>query len=166
MGDFETALQAKLARNAELAKERAQAEQEMDRLEREAAERAEREEAERRAAARARHRELVDRLTEAAGALKAHSPESFVVRMGWTASGEEYIAKISSRRLTPSRSLFIELDREDDEVLVRWNSERGKALELWRLLEVGPELLDALVLQVADQDLWRETPRPPAFPEA
>ena len=28
------------------------------------------------------------------------------------------------------------------------------------------ELIDELVLQVADQDLWRESSRPPAFPEA
>jgi hypothetical protein len=43
--------------------------------------------------------------------------------MGWTQSGEEFIAKISSRTLLPARSLFVELDREDDEVLARWHSD-------------------------------------------
>ena len=162
--DFQSALQAKLERNAELARQREQAEQEMDRAQLEAAERAERAAAKRREAQDARHSELVERLQASARALREAGPEDFVVRMGWTQSGEEFMAKISSRRLTPARSLFIELDRDDDEVLARWHSDRGDALELWHLLEVGPELVDQLVLQVADQEYWKEATRPPAFP--
>jgi hypothetical protein len=164
--DFHTALQAKLARNAELAEERARAEQEMDRAQRDAAERERREREDRVAAERERHSLLVDALTQAAHGLKQASPEGFIVRLGWTQSGEEFIAKISTRLVEPSRSLLIELDRDDDEVLARWRSEVGDALELWRLLEVGPDLLQELVLQVADQELWRGASRPPAFPDA
>ena len=162
--DFQSALQAKLARNAELAQQREQAEEEMDRAQREAAERAEREAAERRAEQDARHGELVERLQASAKALRAASPDDFVVRMGWTQSGEEFMAKISSRRMTPARSLFVELDRDDDEVLARWHSDRGDALELWHLLEVEPDLIDQLVLQVADQEYWKQATRPPLFP--
>lgn len=164
MSDFEAALRERLARNDELAAERARAEQEMDRAKEEARRRAEAEQAEQRRAAQQRHSELVEVLRSAAEALKAASPETFVVRMGWTASGEEFIAKITSRRLRPARSLFIELDRDDDEVLVRWHSDLGNSLELWRLLECAPAMLEELVLQAADQDLWRELSRPPAFP--
>lgn len=164
MSDFEAELRQRLARNAELAAERERAEQEMDRAKEEAQRRAEAEQAERRRAAQARHGELVETLRSAAEALKQASPETFVVRMGWTASGEEFIAKISSRQLSPSRSLFIELDRDGDEVLVRWHSDLGNSLELWRLLECSPSMLQQLVLQAADQDLWRELSRPPAFP--
>jgi hypothetical protein len=166
MTDFEAALRAKLARNAELADERARAEEEMDRAKLEAAARAEQERRDRLAAQRERHGELVDALTAAAQGLKAMSPEGFVVRLGWTQSHEEFIAKISTRLLEPARSLLIELDRDDDEVLARWHSDVGNSLELWRLLEVSPELLQRLVLQVADQELWRGSDRPPAFPKA
>ncbi|QBI18652.1 hypothetical protein ER308_03145 [Egibacter rhizosphaerae] len=166
MSDFEAALREKLSRNAELAEERAQAEQEMDRAQQEAQRRAEEERAAYQRAAAERHEQLVARLREAANALKAASPDSFVVRMGWTASGEEFIAKITSRQLSPARSLLVELDRDDDEVLARWHSDLGNSLELWRLLECEPGMLDQLVLQVADQDLWRTVSRPPAFPTA
>ncbi len=166
MSDFDAALAAKLSRNAELAKQRQNAEVKMDRVQAEAAERRAQEEKERRALSDERHTELVERLQEVAGALKQASPQDFVVRMGWTQSGEEFIAKISSRTMRPSRSLFIELDRDDDEVLVRWHSDLGNALELWRLLEVKPNVLEKLVLQVADQDFWREGKRPPPFPES
>jgi hypothetical protein len=164
MTDFQTELAARLARNAELAKERAQAEVEMDRVEREAAEAAERRERELAQARLERHAELVEQLSSVAEGLKAASPEEFVVRLGWTQSGEEFIAKLSTRKLQPARSLLIELDRDDDEVLARWNSDLGGALELWRLLEVDGRLLAELVLQVADQDLWKSLTTPPPFP--
>ena len=113
----------------------------------------------------ARHGELVEALQAAADRLKRADPEGFVVRLGWTESRQEFIAKISTRLVHPARSLFVELDRDDDEVLVRWHSDIGNALELWRLLEVPPPLLQQLVLQVADQELWRELRRPPPFPQ-
>jgi multidrug efflux pump subunit AcrA (membrane-fusion protein) len=165
MSDFEASLREKLQRNAELAAQRAEAEQEMDRAQEEAAERARREAAEQRAHQAERHGILVEALTRAAKGLKALDPEGFVVRLGWTQSGEEFIAKISTRLVEPSRSLLIELDRDDDEVLARWHSDVGNSLELWRLLEVPPAVLEQLVLQVADQEMWRHRDRPPPFPE-
>ncbi len=164
MTDFQTELAARIARNAELAKQRAQAEEEMDRAERDAAEAAERRERELAQARLDRHAELVDQLTAVANGLKAASPEEFVVRLGWTQSGEEFIAKLSTRKLAPARSLLVELDRDDDEVLARWHSDLGGALELWRLLEVDAQLLAELVLQVADQELWKSLDAPPPFP--
>ncbi|HUH07046.1 MAG TPA: hypothetical protein VML96_04470 [Egibacteraceae bacterium] len=164
MTDFQAALRAKLARNSELLEQRAQAEQEMDRAKAERLERVEREARELEAAQRERHGELVEHLSTVAQHLKASSPEHFIVRLGWTESGEEFIAKISTRQLHPQRSLLVELDRDDDEVLVRWHSDVGNTLELWRLLEVSPALIEALVLQAADQDLWRSRKSPPAFP--
>jgi hypothetical protein len=166
MTDFESTLRAKLARNAELAEERRKAEDEMDRAQRERSEREIREAQERLAAQSERHAVLVDALTSAAKGLKALDPEGFIVRLGFTQSGEEFIAKISTRLVEPARSLLIELDRDDDEVLARWHSDNGNALELWRLLEVSPELLQELVLQVADQELWRGSDHPPTFPKA
>lgn len=166
MTDFQTELAARLARNAELARERADAEDEMDRAQRDAAEAAERRERELAQARRDRHAELVEQLTTVANGLKAASPDEFIVRLGWTQSGEEFIAKLSTRKLTPARSLLIELDRDDDEVLVRWHSDVGGALELWRLLEVKPPLLAELVLQVADQEMWKGLQAPPPFPSA
>lgn len=164
MTDFQTELQARLARNAELAQQRAQAEAEMDRAERERAE-AEVQRARDLAQARIdRHAELVEQLSAVANGLKAASPDEFVVRLGWTASHEEFIAKISTRKLSPARSLLVELDRDDDEVLARWRSDVGDALELWRLLEVDGPLLAELVLQVADQELWAKRNAPPPFP--
>lgn len=164
MSDFESALQDRLARNAELAQQRARAEQEMDRAKQAAEQRTREAAQEQRRAREARHAELTQHLRQVAGGLKQASPEDFIVRMGWTESGEEFIAKISTRRLEPARTLFIELDREDDEVLVRWNSDVGRALELWRLLEVTPDMVSTLVLQVADQALWRGASSPPRFP--
>lgn len=164
MSDFESALRAKLVRNAELAEDRAHAEREMDRLEREQREAEQRHRQELSGRQRERHTELVDRLSAAAQGLKQAEPESYVVRLGWTESGEEFIAKISTRLVHPARSLLIELDRDDDEVLARWHSDVGNALELWRLLEAPPDLMEELVLQVADQALWRELSRPPRFP--
>lgn len=164
MSDFESALREKLARNAEIAQERAENEAAMRQweLDRQEAERAE---AERLQQARnERHGQLAAHLRDVGGQLKESAPESFVVRMGWTESGEEFVAKLSTRLLAPARSLLIELDREDDEVLARWNSDVGTSLELWRLLEVEASVLTELVLQIADQDLWRDADRPPAFP--
>ena len=164
MTDFESALQAKLDRNAEIARQRAEAEREMDRA-KVAQEEAERQRAVEQADARKRrHAELAAHLEQVAGRLKQASPDEFVVRTGWTQSGEEYIAKLSTRGMNPARTLFIELDRDDDEVLARWDSDVGKSLELWRLLEVSPADITELVLQAADQDLWRGASAPPAFP--
>ena len=164
MSDFESALQARLASNAELAQRREQAEEQMDRAQTAAAERERQAAEQRRRAREARHGELTTHLRRVAEELKQASPEEFVVRMGWTESGEEFIARISTRLLHPARTLLIELDRDDDEVLVRWHSDVGHALELWRLLEVSPQMLSTLVLQVADQALWREADSPPPFP--
>lgn len=165
MSDFEAALQAKLVRNAEIEAARRDAEAEMDRAKaaREAAERQEVEAlVERR---NTRHGELADHLGRLVTQLKSASPDDFVVRSGWTESGEEFIVKISTRQMSPARSLLVELDRDDDEVLARWNSDIGSKIELWRLLEVEPRLLTELVLQVADSDLWRGADEPPAFPQ-
>lgn len=164
MTDFDAALQAQLTRNAEFARQREQAEAEMDRARRE------QEEAERREAARqqeirnARHAELAEHLGDLVRRLKAASPDSFIVRTGWTESSEEFLTKVSTRRTQPARSLLIELDRDDDQVLARWITDVGNSVELWRLLEVTPELLTRLVLQVADEELWRSASAPPPFP--
>lgn len=167
MSEFEEALAAKLARNAEIAREREDNVAAMARFEEEQADEAKREEERLRTERHARHGELVEVLTAAAQGLKAASPEDFIVRLGWTQSGEEFIAKISTRLMEPARSLLIELDRDDDEVLARWHSDLGNALELWRLLDVDAALMHALVLQVADQELWRQQTRhPPPFPGA
>lgn len=166
MSDFETALEAKLARNEELARERAQAEQEMDRVIEERQAEEERQQHTRAEAQRQRHAELVAHLKTVTVALKQSSPGTFIVRTGWTPSGEEFIAKLSTRLLEPSRSLFIELDRDDDEVLARWTSAVGSSIELWHLLEVSPALLTEIVLQVADQELWHGRTSPPPFPKA
>jgi hypothetical protein len=165
MGEFESALQQKLARNAELRRQRDEAEREFELFEERQREEAAQREAELAESRRVRHGALVERLTGAAKRLKEADPEGFVVRLGWTESGEEFIAKLTSRLVEPARSLFIELDRDDDEVLIRWHSDVGNALELWRLLEVQPALLEELVLQMTDQDLWRGRTSPPPFPE-
>lgn len=164
MSDFEQDLQARLARNAELAAERARAEEEMDRARRQAEEQ-ERERLAAEAEARnQRHATLAGECQKLVDQLKASAPEQFVVRTGWTSTGEEYIAKISTRKLTPARTLFIELDRDDDEVLARWTTDVGNTIELWRLLEVTPRMLGEMVLQIADQTLWDRTATPPPFP--
>lgn len=164
MSDFERALQAKLARNAELEREREANLRAMEEYEEQKQVDEERRQAELAEQRRQRHAELVEALSSATQSLKSASPDWFVVRTGWTESGEEFIAKISTRRTEPARSLFVELDRDDDEVLARWHSDVGDKLELWRLLEADPPLIHELVLQVADQDLWRTRSSPPPFP--
>lgn len=164
MSDFEAALTEQLARNADLARQRAEAEAEMDRARALQEEERRREEQRSQDERNTRHSQLADHLSDLAKQLKSASPEQFIVRTGWTQSGEEFLAKISTRQLSPSRSLLIELDRDDDQVLARWNTGVGNAVELWRLLEVTPELLSRLVLQVADEPLWRKAAAPPPFP--
>jgi len=166
MDDFQAALKQQLERNAELQRRRAEAEQEMDRA-RQAAEEQARAEAQRQQDVRnQRHADLVEHLSDVARQLKAAQPESFIVRTGWTESGEEFLAKISTRQTEPSRSLLIELDRDDDQVLARWITGVGNTVELWRLLEVTPAMLAELVLQVADEPLWRSATAPPPFPRS
>lgn len=159
--DFSDALEQRLAGNAELAQRRQEAEDEMDRARL-------RQEAEAVAVDRARsdrHGELAAHLKEVAGRLKASAPDSFIVRDGWTASGEEYVATMKTRQMDPKRELFVEIDRDDDEVLARWTSAIGNAVEVWRLLEVTPAMLTHMVLQVADDSAWTGR-RPPPFPDA
>lgn len=166
MDDFDAALRATLTRNKAIDERHARAEEELQRLEEE---RARAVEDERRQLAEARvqrHADLAAHLEDVVARLKASSPDLFVVRTGWSASREEYTARIRTRTIAPARTLFVELDRDDDEVLVRWMSDVGSALELWRLLEVEPGMLSRLVLQVADQDAWRAADRPPPFPTA
>lgn len=164
MTDFEAQLQQQLARNDELALQRQKAEAEMDRA------KAQREEESRQEAQRqqeernARHAELAEHLGRVAGQLKSASPEHYIVRTGWTQTGEEFLTKISTRQTAPARSLLIELDRDDDQVLARWTTDVGNSVELWRLLDVTPVLLTRLVLQVADAQLWHNASGPPPFP--
>ncbi len=166
MTDFEENLRARLARNAELAAERARAEEEMD-LARQRAEEQERQRQAELAKDRSkRHATLATSCQELVDQLKATAPDQFVVRTGWTSTGEEYIAKISTRQLSPARTLFIELDRDDDEVLARWTTDVGNTIELWRLLEVTPEMLGEMLLQIADQELWDTATAPPPYPPA
>jgi hypothetical protein len=164
MTDFQENLQARLARNAELAAKRAEAEQEMDRAKARAEEEEQRRLVRLAEARNERHAELARSCKQLADQLKASAPEQFVVRTGWTSSGEEFITKISTRQLNPGRTLFIELDRDDDEVLARWTTDVGNTIELWRLLEVTPTLLGELMLQIADQELWDRATAPPPFP--
>jgi hypothetical protein len=164
MTDFEQSLQARLARNAELAAERAKAEEEMDRARAEADEQERERQAALSTARSDRHTDLAKACQDLTDQLKASAPEQFVVRTGWTSSGEEYIAKISTRRLRPARTLFIELDRDDDEVLARWTTDVGNTIELWRLLEVTPEMLAEMLLQIADQAAWDGATAPPPYP--
>jgi hypothetical protein len=164
MTDFEDSLRAKLARNAELAAQRVEAEREMDRAKQRAEEAERRRLAELAEARKDRHAELAASCKDLAGQLKASAPDQFIVRTGWTSSGEEFIAKISTRQLTPARTLFIELDRDDDEVLARWTTDVGNSIELWRLLEVNEDLLGQLILQIADQQTWDRATAPPPFP--
>lgn len=164
MDDFQDALRARLARNVELEHERHDAEQQRLRDEQERAERdAGRAEARSQARAR-RHAELVERLRALLGQLEAEAAESVVSRSGFSETGEEFVTEVTTVRRTPRRTLFIELDRDDDEVLARWTSEVGDSIEMWRLLDFAPEVLDELVLQVVDDELWHSASRPPAFP--
>ncbi|MGH8896076.1 MAG: hypothetical protein ACRDZ4_03415 [Egibacteraceae bacterium] len=164
MTDFEAALRARLKRNEELARERARAEEELDRTVEERQAEEERRQRELQLARQQRHAELVEHLKTLTGQLKRSSPETFIVRAGWSKSGEEFIARLSTRTLEPARTLFIELDRDDDEVLARWTSDLGNSVELWRLLDVSPSLLTELVLQIADQELWHGRSSPPPYP--
>lgn len=164
-GSFDDTLRAKLARNTEIDAERREREQEAARR-REAELHARRAEEEALSAAREeRHRALVEALSTAAQRLKDAAPEAFVVRLGSTERREEFIGKISTRLLEPARSLLVEIDLHDDAVLARWHSDLGSTLELWRLLDVPPPLMEALILQVADQEAWQGD-RPPSFPRA
>jgi hypothetical protein len=164
MTDFEAALRARLERNKELARERARAEEEMNRVVEERRTEEERRQQELQLARQQRHAELVEHLQTVTDQLKQSSPGTFIVRAGWSKSGEEFVAKVSTRALEPARKLLIELDRDDDEVLARWTSDIGNSIELWRLLEVSPALLTELVLQVADQELWHGRSSPPPYP--
>ena len=164
MTDFEAALQEQQARNAQLAQQRVEAEQEMDRAV-EAKREAERAEAARQLRLRHdHHRELADHLGTLAAQLKASAPETFIVRTGWSTSGEEYRAKISTRKTSPSRSLLLDLDRDDDQVMARWNSEIGNTVELWRVMDVTTAMLTELLLQIGDESLWARAAAPPPFP--
>ena len=164
MTDFEAALQEQKARNAQLAQQRVEAEREMDRA-LETKREAERQEAARQLQLRNdHHTDLADHLGRLAAQLKASAPETFIVRTGWSQSGEEYRAKISTRQTTPSRSLLVDLDRDDDQVMARWHSELGNTVELWRLLEVTPQMLTELLLQIGDESLWNRATSPPPFP--
>jgi len=166
MTDFEQSLQARLARNAELAAERAKAEEEMDRARAAAEEQERRRQADQATARNEHHAALATACQDLVDQLKASAPEQFVVRTGWTSTGEEYIAKVSTRGLRPARTLFIELDRDDDEVLARWTTDVGNTIELWRLLEVTPEMLGEMLLQIADQELWDGATAPPPYPKS
>lgn len=162
MNDFDDALQARLQRNQELAEERERAEEEMDRAAERVEEQQRREAEELRRRQDERHRELADRLEEMVAAIRTTAPE-VDVRAGWSRSGEEYLARFGSTS-RPKRSLTVELDRDDDEVLARWHSDVGDSLELWHLLEFDTGMLEQLVLQVIDDELWSAAKRPPAFP--
>lgn len=159
MTDFSDALNQRLAENDELAKRRKDAEADMDRIRKEE-----------QAAAAAisqsqhdRHAKLVAHLDDVAGKLKASAPNAFIVRSGWTPSGEEFVATMKTRQMSPKRELLVEVDRDDDEVLCRWTSDLGSAVEVWRLLEMSPAMITHMVLQVADDTAWTGR-RPPPFP--
>lgn len=164
MADFQDSLQAKLERNAALGHARQDAEAKMDEAKAAAEERARQESAAEVRAQRERHAELATHLQSLIDQLEAAGDSSFVVRSGWTASGEEFVAKFTTRGLTPARSLLIELDRDDDEVLARWHSDLGDSLELYHLLEVDGGMLGELVLQLVDQEHWTRADKTPPFP--
>lgn len=166
MDGFEDVFKSKLARNAELALEQEQAEREAERIRAAQAAEAEAREQELEQARRTRHAELVERLQRLAEQVDLTSPEHLVVRSGWSASGEEFMAKVHTIQMRPSRSLLIQLDRDDDQVLARWSSDLGDSVEMWRLLEFFPDMLDELFLQAVDQELWRGRDHPPPFPGA
>jgi hypothetical protein len=164
VSQFDETLRETLARNEEVDRRRAAGEAELERREAERAERDQRRERDEREARAARHAELVEHFQQLARQVEAASPERFLVRTGWTESGEEFLAKLSTVQLRPKRSLLVEFDRDDDEVLVRWSSDLGESLELYRLLEFSVEMLRQLVVQVVDQELWSGRDRPPPFP--
>lgn len=164
MSDFEDALQGRLARNEELAAERRQAEQAMDRAQEQARERERRRREQERSRRRERHDELTRHLRELLAKLEDTATQQVITRSGWTESGEEFLAKLETIGLDPRRSLLLELDRDDDEVLARWHSEVGDSLELYRLTDVSTRVLDELVLGLIDQELWQDRSGPPSFP--
>lgn len=163
MSDFDQRLQARIDRNQQLATERARAEEEMDRATADAAAKAEEEARDLRRRQDARHAELADRLTALVGKVRDDVP-NIVVRAGWSASGEEFIARFATVDTRPDRALSIELDRDDDEVLARWHSSIGDSLELYHLLAFDTTMLEDLVLQVLDDDLWSDLSSTPPFP--
>lgn len=163
MSDFEDALRARLARNEQLADERSRAEEEMDLALERAREQAEREAQELRTRRDARHAELAERLEQLVATVRDAAPD-VDVRAFWSRSGEEYLARFATPTKTTRRSLSIELDRDDDEVLARWHSLVGQSLEMWHLLEFDTSMLERLVLQVIDDDLWSGRDEPPPFP--
>lgn len=164
MTDFDDALERALERNAEVAENRARAEQEMARVESERRAAAERRAEEEAAARDRRHAELVARLDELLGRLASAAPDRVDARAGWSPSGVEYLATVSTVGLSPRRTLSLELDRDDDEVLARWRSDVGDSIEMWRLHEFSTDMLAAIVLQVVDEDQWATRTGPPAFP--
>lgn len=163
MDDFEERLRSKLDRNVEVEEERERARQEFQ--EYETQRKAEEEQRERRVeqVRHDSHEELAGQLQELLGAVQ-RSSDNVVVRAGWSDSGEEFVAELSTVQLEPSRTLFVELDRDDDEVLARWTSDEGDAVEIWRLHEFDADMLQELVLQLIDQELWRPGSGTPAFP--
>lgn len=163
MDDFEERLRAKLERNVEVDEERERARQEFEEYEAQRA--ADEQERERRAeeVRHESHADLVDHLEELIGTVQGSS-DDVIVRAGWSDSGEEFVAELSTVQLDPARTLFIELDRDDDEVLARWTSDEGEAVEIWRLHEFDADMLQELVLQVIDQELWAPGSGTPAFP--
>ena len=161
MSDFSDALQQRLSGNEDLAEKRKQAEAEMDLARQKEAE----EDAAVVKAKQDQHALLAAHLRDVAEKLKASAPDSFIVRMGWTESGEEFLVRMKTRQMSPKRELFVEVDRDDDEVLARWTSDIGSSVEIWRLLEVTPEMVTEMVLQMADDSAWTGR-RPPTFPGA
>ena len=164
MSDFQSALRARLERNAELAEQDRAAHEEMDRLEAQREAENQRRAEEVAAARRQQHADLVAHVEGLTAQLAAASPEDLDVRAGWSSSGEEFLVRVATVGLRPARRLDIELDRDDDEVLVRWKSDIGDALEMWRLMEFTPEMLTELLLQVVDQEIWRGDASTPPFP--
>lgn len=164
LDEFHDALKQTLARNEAVERERRE-EVEQRRREEEQQRAAEQE---RRRAEQARrdtrHGELVQHLEALLRDLIETAPDRFVARGGWTESGEEYVVKVGTVQMRPRRSLFLEIDRDDDEVLARWSSDIGESIEMWRLLEVEPAMLTRLLLQLADHEAWLDADRPPAFP--
>ncbi len=163
MSEFEDRLRERLERNQRLAEERSHAEKEMDRAAERAREEAAREAKEKRERQDARHAELAERLTGLVGRLRDSVP-NLTVRAGWSASGEEFLAKFATVRTRPERALSIVVDRDDDQVIVRWNSDLGDSMELYHLLEFDTDMLEEVVLQAIDDDLWSSRSTPPVFP--
>lgn len=163
MSDFDERLRERLDRNQQLAEERSHAETEMDAAAERAAERAAREAEDLRGRQDERHAELAERLTELVDQVRG-SAANITVRAGWSASGEEYLARFATIDARPRRALSVELDRDDDEVLIRWHSAVGDSMELYHLLEFDTGMLEELVLEVLDDGLWSDLKSPPAFP--